>query len=88
MKPAGERLPYTAMALGAAMLATYVVDTMTPRPPVPEILRDGPSPRAAWQRPSVEALLAGRDCIPMSILLKNRVPETEHSFARDVACRS
>ena len=87
LKPAGERPPYTALLIGASMLAAYVINIIPVVPaPAAEILRDGPSQAAPWTRPSVEALLAGRACIPLSVLLENRVPTPEHSFSRDIHC--
>ncbi len=88
MKPTGERLPYTALVIGAAMLGAYVVNIL-PQPPVAtaDILRSGPAPRAPWKKPTVEDLLAGRACLPLRYLLENREIEPVHSYSRDVACK-
>ena len=87
MKPAGERLPITAMLAAAAMLGVYLTTTVPPTLGAAEILRDGPSPAAPYQKPDVEDLLAGRACVPMSYLLSNRSQESIHSYSRDVNCQ-
>ena len=86
MKPAGERPPITALVIGAAMLAVYVTHQAPPQLGAAEILRDGPSPTAPYQKPAVEDLLSGQACIPMSYLLSNRPQEPVHSYSRDVNC--
>ena len=85
LKPTGERPPYTAMLIGAAMLAAYVVNSLPVVPaPAAEILRDGPSPAAPYRKPDLEDLLSGRACIPMSVLLANRRQDPIHSYSRPV----
>lgn len=88
LRPAGERPPYAALLIGLLLLATYLVNISAPAvyAGAAEVLRDGPSPAAPWRRPSVDDLLAGRACIPMTALLENREPEPEHSFSRNIAC--
>lgn len=87
LRTPGDRPPYTVLFIGLAMLAAYIINSLpVVTAPAAEILRDGPSPAAPWTRPSVEALLAGRACIPLSILLENRVPTPEHSFSVDIHC--
>lgn len=86
LKPAGERPPITALVIGAAMLAVYLTHQAPPTLGAAEILRDGPSPAAPYRKPSLEDLLAGRACIPMSRLLENRAIEPVHTYSRPVAC--
>lgn len=87
LKPAGERPPYTAMLIGAAMLAAYVVNSLPVVPaPAAEILRDGPSPAAPYRKPELDDLLLGRACIPLRYLLENRRIEPIHSYSRPIAC--
>lgn len=86
MKPAGERLPITALVIGAAMLAVYLTHPTPPALGAAEILRDGPSPAAPYRKPALEDLLAGRACIPLKYLLENRAPEPVHTYSRPVAC--
>ena len=87
MKPVGDRPPYTALVIGLAMLAAYVINNL---PVVPisaaEILRDGPSPAAPYRKPELEDLLSGRACIPLSVLLANRSQESIHSYSTPVNC--
>jgi len=84
MRTPGDRPPYIFLALVAAALIVYL--TAPAPPPAAEILRDGPSPAAPWQKPSVEDLLAGRACIPLARLLENRPLEPVHSYRVDVVC--
>ncbi len=86
MKPAGERLPITALVIIAAMLAVYVTHQAPPQLGAAEILRDGPSPAAPYRKPDLADLLAGRACIPMSVLLANRAQDPIHSYSRPIAC--
>jgi hypothetical protein len=80
----GDRPPYIFLALVAAALVVYL--TAPAPPPAAEILRDGPSPAAPYQKPDLEALLSGRACIPMKYLLENRPQEPVHTYSRPVAC--
>lgn len=86
MKAAGERPPITALVIGAAMLAVYLTHQAPPQLGAAEILRDGPSPAAPYRKPDVDALLAGRECIPLHRLLENRPIEPVHTYSRPVAC--
>lgn len=86
MKPAGERLPITAMVILTAMFAAYLTHQAPPQLGAAEILRDGPSPAAPYRKPDVEALLSGRACIPLYRLLENRLIEPVHSYSRPVVC--
>lgn len=87
MRPAGERLPITALLIGAAMLGMYLTHQAPSPLAAAEILREGPSPAAPYRKPAIEDLLAGRACIPMSYLLSNRPQEPVHSYSRDVNCQ-
>lgn len=70
-----------------AFWITVMVGTLTftwgSTPPAADVLRSGPSPRV---KPTIEALLSGRDCIPLRTLLENRPLGLVHSYSRPVDC--
>ena len=83
----GDRPPYLFLGCLLFLLAFALWPGPTPVPAA-EVLRE-PSARGAaeWTRPSLEALLSGEACIPMSILLSNRPTPTEHhSYRVPVDC--
>lgn len=84
----GERPPYTALVIGTAMLGVYAFSHAPVPEQTAEILREGPSPKAAWTQPATADLLAGTACIPIERLLENRLTPTSgaHSYSRDVMC--
>jgi hypothetical protein len=44
-----------------------------------------PEELVAW--PSKDALLSGRACVPLSVLLENRTQRPIHSYARPIDCK-